>query len=55
MHLHISTLKYRMGKITELISFDPMDYDNRMVFLLSYDMLKSEASDADDLTLGQGI
>lgn len=39
MHLHISTLKYRMGKITELISFDPQDYNNRMVFLLSYDML----------------
>lgn len=53
MHLHISTLKYRMGKITELISFDPMDYDNRMVFLLSYDMLKSEALESDDLSHSQ--
>lgn len=38
MNLHINTLKYRMEKIREEISFDMDDYDSRMAFLVSCDI-----------------
>ena len=47
LHIHLSTLKYRMGRVMNIISFDPHDYKQRMVFLLSYDLMKqNQASSA---------
>lgn len=39
LNLHINTLKYRLGKIRSIVSFDPEDYESRMTFLVSCDML----------------
>ena len=39
LHIHLSTLKYRMAHIQELISFDPREYKDRMAFLLSCDLM----------------
>lgn len=38
LNLHINTLKYRMGKIRDIITFDPDDYESRMAFLISCDL-----------------
>ena len=40
LHIHLSTLKYRMQRIEQTVHFDLHDYNSRMVFLLSYEMLK---------------
>jgi len=42
LHIHLSTLKYRMSRIQSIISFDPHDYKERMVFLLSYDLMMQQ-------------
>lgn len=42
LDIHINTLKYRMNKIRDIIHFDPLDYENRMAFLVSYDVMHSE-------------
>ena len=39
LHIHLSTLKYRMAHIQDLIGFDPREYKDRMAFLLSYDLM----------------
>ena len=41
LHIHLSTLKYRLEKINSTISFDPDNYLARMAFLLSYDLMKA--------------
>ena len=51
LHIHLSTLKYRMEKIYNTINFDPENYRDRMSFLLSYDLLcaaQGECPDAAD-------
>lgn len=40
LHVHLSTLKYRMEKIYSTISLDPDNYSHRMSFLLSCDLLR---------------
>ena len=46
LHIHLSTLKYRMAHIQELIGFDPRDYKDRMAFLLSYDLMEREGRES---------
>jgi hypothetical protein len=41
LNIHLSTLKYRMEKISSVISFDPENYRSRMAFLISYDLALS--------------
>ena len=41
LHIHVSTLKYRMEKVYSTVSLDPEDYQGRMAFLLSYDLMKA--------------
>ncbi len=42
LHIHLSTLKYRLARIQEIIGFDPHDYGARMAFLLSSDLMRSD-------------
>ena len=49
LHIHLSTLKYRMARIEQLIHFDLHDYDSRMVFLLSYEMLQEKEKEREAL------
>ena len=39
LDIHINTLKYRMNKIRDIIHFDPQNYESRMAFLVSYDVM----------------
>ena len=45
LHIHLSTLKYRMAHIQDLIGFDPREYKDRMAFLLSYDLINRSRDD----------
>lgn len=42
LDIHINTLKYRMNKIRDSIHFDPLDYESRMAFLVSCDVMRRE-------------
>lgn len=41
LHIHLSTLKYRMERINSIISFDPENYRARMAFLTAYELMKA--------------
>lgn len=45
LDIHINTLKYRMNKIRDIIHLEPLNYESRMAFLVSYDVLHMQLSD----------
>ena len=42
LDIHINTLKYRMNKIRDIVRLEPLDYESRMAFLVSYDILRMQ-------------
>jgi len=47
LDIHINTLKYRMNKIRDIIHLEPLDYESRMAFLVSYDILRRQNAPQD--------